>query len=307
MINNFNYRQIRKKIGRIIYRKGKEFSIELDALKYIHCQNLKDDLEALQYRFCKDGWIEVMEADGKTYWKLTQKAIEQTYNDGVDVSKFTIDELRLIVQKAYDDSIKDNAFVKNAISGELDEYQQNEHLDKLKEWENNARKNYDDNHRIMDSWKGAENVLGVLSLAPLHNAQIVLYSGLGQSINTDLPPSQKLYHYLKNEFEMWYFVRVHQELIEELTKKDDSKAEGKHPKTKKKEKDYYDYTDKYIKLRKSANPFFNREQAIEKVMSEFKISDRTLGRALDANSATMEKYGFGRKENKKQKFRFVKW
>ncbi|NBB22791.1 hypothetical protein GVN20_25775 [Runella sp. CRIBMP] len=79
----------------------------------------------------------------------------------------------------------------------------------------------------------------------------------------------------------------------------------KHAKTIQKEQNYVTYTNKYIDLRKKVSPIYNREGAIKKVLDEFIIDERTLGRAFDANADTLEKFGHEKKIFKK--YSRVKW
>lgn len=84
-----------------------------------------------------------------------------------------------------------------------------------------------------------------------------------------------------------------------------TEAKEPNPKTVKKEKDYFTYTNKYVDLCRSVKPIYNRERAIEAVLREYGISERTLSRALDANSETLLK--FGHEEKNFKKFSRVKW
>ena len=79
----------------------------------------------------------------------------------------------------------------------------------------------------------------------------------------------------------------------------------KHPKTVKKEQDYYNYTDYYIKLRKCVNPNYNQNKAIEKTLENFNIGERTLGRALEANTEILDK--FGQQKSISKKYPYVKY
>lgn len=84
-----------------------------------------------------------------------------------------------------------------------------------------------------------------------------------------------------------------------------AKVPNKNPKTIQKEKNYFAYTSEYVELRKSVKPNYNRERAIEAVLKKFDISEKTLGRAFDANRETLIK--FGHIEKRFKAFSLVKW
>lgn len=84
-----------------------------------------------------------------------------------------------------------------------------------------------------------------------------------------------------------------------------AKEPTKKEKTIQKEKNYFSYTNKYVELRKSVNPKYNRERAIAATLKEFGISERTLGRAFDANRETLIK--FGHEEKNFKSYSRVKW
>ncbi|MEI7581192.1 hypothetical protein [Runella sp.] len=79
----------------------------------------------------------------------------------------------------------------------------------------------------------------------------------------------------------------------------------KNAKTIQAEKNHFAYTNRYVELRKSVKPNYNRERAIEVVLKEFGISEKTLCRAFDANRETLLK--FGHIEKNFNVFRGVKW
>lgn len=79
----------------------------------------------------------------------------------------------------------------------------------------------------------------------------------------------------------------------------------KHAKTIQAEENYVNYTKNYIDLCKSVNPSYNRERAIEATLSKFNISEKTLGRAFDANRDLLIKFGH-KEEIFKNKSR-IKW
>ena len=90
----------------------------------------------------------------------------------------------------------------------------------------------------------------------------------------------------------------------------DKKAEvldenPKHPKTVRKEQNYYNYTDYYIKLRKCVSPNYNQNKAIEKTLENFNIGERTLGRALEANTESLDKLGL--QKSVSRKYLYVKY
>lgn len=85
----------------------------------------------------------------------------------------------------------------------------------------------------------------------------------------------------------------------------EDKPQKRSAKTIQAQKNYVEYTNMYIKLCKSVNPCYSRERAIRKTIDEYAISERTLGRAFDDNSETLQKYG-----HKKETFKVfsrVKW
>lgn len=71
------------------------------------------------------------------------------------------------------------------------------------------------------------------------------------------------------------------------------------------QKNYVVYTNKYIDFCKCVRPNYSRERAIQATLKEFGISEKTLGRAFDANKETLIK--FGHQENKFKKYPRVKW
>lgn len=106
----------------------------------------------------------------------------------------------------------------------------------------------------------------------------------------------------KNIVENWESVKITTPPVDAST---GVKEPTKNAKTIQAQKNYFDYTNRYIELRKSVKPNYNRERAIEMVLKEFAISEKTLSRAFCANSETLLK--FGHEEKIFKKFSRVKW